>query len=230
MLRSVPLTATLGVICGLLTFGVHCGGGSGPSGFAGAQVKCQAAVGQLLDCCPDFTPGSLACDTTSFTEGSGCGSPPVIYSYPTLNEDESECILSQSCSSLVSTGVCLRASTLAASGPTQEPADGGALDAFDGGYGFDALEDASADGSECGALDADCEAPSDGGYGLDALEHWLTDADCNLLDTDGEPPSDGGVAVDGPSGDADSDAGVVDAGSGQDSGTELDVFVPSVCP
>ena len=108
--RSLGITITL--ICTSVVFGVRCETGSGPSGFAQAQVDCQAASALLTQCCPGFQPTLLACDITS-TESTtgGCygGSSTTTIMYPTLTATESSCVLGESCSMLVASGVCDRA-------------------------------------------------------------------------------------------------------------------------
>jgi hypothetical protein len=112
--RHVPLTVTVTTICGILVFGVHCGGGpSTGSGFTETQLYCQAAAVQLLDCCPGYVAGFLTCDRQDFqaSQSSSCAGTTSnsTTNYPTLSLSESTCILNESCQELVATKVCSRA-------------------------------------------------------------------------------------------------------------------------
>jgi hypothetical protein len=78
------------------------------------ELECEQAANQLAGCCPGFEVRKLSC---SYTDG--CGT-----SYPALTIDESECIVSESCSTLQKTEVCARA---AAAVPIMSTDDGGGL-------------------------------------------------------------------------------------------------------
>ena len=157
--RHVPLFATLTSICAALVFGVHCGGPgnstSGASGFAEAQLDCQAAVGQLVDCCPGFGPGNLMCDGTKHTASvSSCaGTTTGTTTYPTLSQSESLCITGETCAELTATKVCSRAIRVLGMAPrTIVTHVGGASDQT---Y----YEDAPVDGSELPDADAGLVCP-----------------------------------------------------------------------
>ena len=64
------------------------------------ELDCEEAVSVLEHCCPDFPATSVSC----VYDSSGCSTV-----YPDIPIDESKCIRSESCESLVSTGVCARA-------------------------------------------------------------------------------------------------------------------------
>lgn len=66
------------------------------------ELDCEEAVSVLEGCCPGFQSSELQC---VYQAPQGCG--PTTY--PAITEDESTCIRGESCSLLVSSGVCARA-------------------------------------------------------------------------------------------------------------------------
>jgi hypothetical protein len=68
------------------------------------ELECEEAVSHLMQCC-GFTPSTTYC--TYVAPSGGCDSSPPIY--PALDPTESECIRSESCGDLASSGVCKRA-------------------------------------------------------------------------------------------------------------------------
>jgi hypothetical protein len=117
MIRHVPLCFTLGTICSTLVFGVHCaGGGSVGSGFTETELYCQEAAAELQQCCPGYDPTETYCNrgpTPGSEESSSClgTTSTSAQMYPTLTLAESSCILDETCSMLLSTGVCTRATS-----------------------------------------------------------------------------------------------------------------------
>jgi hypothetical protein len=115
MIRHVPLCATLATICLPLVFGVHCaGGGSIGSGFTQVELYCQEAAAELEQCCPGYDPKRTYCNlgpTPESDDSSSCLGTTTNTSlmYPTLTLAESTCVIDETCSKLVSTGVCTRA-------------------------------------------------------------------------------------------------------------------------
>jgi len=109
----------LAAICYVLVFGVHCVGAGDTSGFARAQLDCEAAVALLTQCCPGFEPRRVSCGRRDDQETSGCifSTTTTYVEEPNLHEAESECILSESCDSLVATGVCKRVENAVRNGP-----------------------------------------------------------------------------------------------------------------
>jgi len=65
------------------------------------ELDCEEAVNVLEDCCPGFDTSPLQC----IHQTNGCGSGTS----PALSQQDSSCIRSQSCATLVSSGVCQRA-------------------------------------------------------------------------------------------------------------------------
>jgi hypothetical protein len=63
------------------------------------ELDCEEAVSHLQDCCPHFDSSKIDCTYTS-----ACST-----TYPAISIPQSACIRSQSCSQLVSAGVCGRA-------------------------------------------------------------------------------------------------------------------------
>jgi hypothetical protein len=82
-------------------------------GLRDDELDCEQAASQLASCCPGFEPTELSCAYGP----SGCNT-----SFPALTVAESECIVSESCPTLVSTGVCARAMEAL---PIQTTNDGG---------------------------------------------------------------------------------------------------------
>jgi hypothetical protein len=85
------------VIAGPLlgAFVAHC-----DNGWRQDELDCQQAANQLLQCCPGFDASVLYCNY----DNTGCQT-----SYPALTIAESQCIVDESCTTLISTGVCTRA-------------------------------------------------------------------------------------------------------------------------
>ncbi len=82
-------------------------------GLRDDELYCEQAANELAGCCAGFDPTNLSCTYGS----SGCQT-----SYPALTVAESDCILAESCASLVSTRVCARAMEAL---PIQTTGDGG---------------------------------------------------------------------------------------------------------
>jgi hypothetical protein len=94
--RHLPQWARLSLLGGMaLLFAIQCQGG-----LRQDEVECEQAANQLENCCPAFDVTMLNCSYSS----NGCSTV-----YPALTIAESECIASESCAQLVSTGVCSRA-------------------------------------------------------------------------------------------------------------------------
>ncbi len=66
------------------------------------ELDCEEAVSVLEGCCPGFYGSELQC---VYSAPQTCG--PTTY--PALSEDAAACIRGESCSQLVSSGVCARA-------------------------------------------------------------------------------------------------------------------------
>ena len=64
------------------------------------ELDCEEAVSVLEGCCAGFRGSALQCQYTSDCNGT---------TYPAITVDASACIRGESCSELVSTGVCQRA-------------------------------------------------------------------------------------------------------------------------
>lgn len=65
----------------------------------GDELHCENAVTRLDECCGELQVDAAYCEHTE-----GCG---VVY--PTIDEDDAECIAEASCAELVQGGVCERA-------------------------------------------------------------------------------------------------------------------------
>jgi hypothetical protein len=66
------------------------------------ELDCQQAAEQLSKCCPGFQPLSLNC---TYTQGSDdCGGSRT----PDFTIPESQCIVGESCDTLLATRVCMR--------------------------------------------------------------------------------------------------------------------------
>jgi hypothetical protein len=70
------------------------------------EFLCENAVSHLQKCCEGFTASHISCKY----DDSGCGGTI----YPEFNVDQSNCILAESCATLVSSGACSRATALPA--------------------------------------------------------------------------------------------------------------------
>jgi hypothetical protein len=66
-----------------------------------SELDCEEAVSVLIGCCPGFQAPQLQC----VYDDQGCNGT----TYPALSSDDSTCIRSESCASLVKSGVCARA-------------------------------------------------------------------------------------------------------------------------
>ncbi len=78
------------------------------------EIDCEQAVAYLQGCCPDWAGATVAC-----TYDSGCGSTTET----ALSIDQSQCILGESCSQIVATGICDRVKNLTS--PTVDDGFGG---------------------------------------------------------------------------------------------------------
>jgi hypothetical protein len=65
------------------------------------ELDCEEAVSVLESCCPEFQASQLQC----VYDDQGCSGT----TYPALSEGDSACIRSETCATLVSSGVCSRA-------------------------------------------------------------------------------------------------------------------------
>jgi hypothetical protein len=65
------------------------------------ELDCEEAVSVLASCCPGFQSSQLQC----IYDDPGCGGT----TYPALTLSDSACIRSETCATLVSSGVCSRA-------------------------------------------------------------------------------------------------------------------------
>ncbi len=63
------------------------------------EIQCENAVAQLERCCAGFHPDQSYC-----TYSEGCG-----VAYPTITEDDSECIVRMSRGDILAAGICERA-------------------------------------------------------------------------------------------------------------------------
>ncbi len=77
------------------------------------KLDCELAVSHLQDCCPSLDARQMDC----FYEQDCGGSEPDTY--PIFTIAQSQCLRDQSCSTLVSGGVCSRLNAIAASTDTQ---------------------------------------------------------------------------------------------------------------
>lgn len=119
----------MSVIVFEFVLGVNCLGptssswSSAASGFGENELRCQAASVTLAECCPGFDPRGFLCDGAQFESTSypGCGSggaqTRTVTTYPSLSASESLCVQQEPCATLLSTGVCARATRRAAFGP-----------------------------------------------------------------------------------------------------------------
>ncbi len=258
--KNASLYVTLALISFVFPFSVDCGDGGGsvdaPSGWGEAQIKCQGAVQQLEQCCPDFEPGSIACDTPVHSNSGSAGCFDIFgpsesftaTTFPTLTSTETACILAEACEALVRTGVCERARLLAAN-PAQSVTTGGGSSSAGCGYASGSTPDVVTPLSECGAnvQDAsDAYVPPhfvDSSSGADTLENdGAADAGGS---GEGGADGDGGlvsdvVTTDAPSSDTgntgteDFDAQPPGMQEPVDCGEPLDaappIFTGQVCP
>jgi hypothetical protein len=65
------------------------------------ELDCEEAVSVLASCCPGFQDSQLQC----VYNAAGCSGT----TYPALTMGDSSCIRSETCATLVSSGVCSRA-------------------------------------------------------------------------------------------------------------------------
>ncbi|HEY1694414.1 MAG TPA: hypothetical protein VGG39_19730 [Polyangiaceae bacterium] len=75
------------------------------NGMRQDELDCEEAVAVLDHCCNAFPSSFVNCTY----EAPGCGAPAV---YPSISTPESQCIRAESCSALVTSGVCDRAAAL----------------------------------------------------------------------------------------------------------------------
>ena len=68
------------------------------------ELECEDAVAYLQGCCPDWAGATVAC-----SYDSGCGSVTET----ALSIDESQCILAESCTQIVASGICDKVKNLA---------------------------------------------------------------------------------------------------------------------
>jgi hypothetical protein len=73
-------------------------------GLSQDQLDCEEAVSYLQGCCPGFQ----ASETVACESDQGCGTSTD----PALSISDSQCIVSLSCSDLVSRGICARVQNL----------------------------------------------------------------------------------------------------------------------
>jgi hypothetical protein len=67
------------------------------------EFDCENAVAHLRQCCPGFNPSAVQCN---YIPAQGCDDTTT---YPEYDIVESDCIRAESCSALIATGVCDRA-------------------------------------------------------------------------------------------------------------------------
>src|ERR1700761_6019438 len=67
------------------------------------ELDCEQAIAYLQGCCPDFGGATVAC-----SYDSGCGTTVST----ALSIEESQCILSESCSQIVASGLCEKVKNL----------------------------------------------------------------------------------------------------------------------
>lgn len=72
------------------------------------DTECQEASALLQECCPGFEATRMRCSTSYVSTGCGSDAAPPRTIPPTMSQGEMECILENSCSSLVSKGICAR--------------------------------------------------------------------------------------------------------------------------
>ncbi len=84
------------------------------NGIRHDELSCEEAVSRLSECCAGFRASNVDC---SYTASQGCGTFPT---YPQIGLTASECIRSQSCDSLQSSGVCDRAAMQPAAQPQDD--------------------------------------------------------------------------------------------------------------
>jgi hypothetical protein len=63
------------------------------------ELRCEEAVARLKECCDGFDVHRIDC----YYAATGCGTY-----YPAITISESRCITSESCATIVATGVCSR--------------------------------------------------------------------------------------------------------------------------
>ncbi len=68
------------------------------------ELRCENAVAWLQRCCQGFDPDASYC-----RYADSCG---VVY--PTISEDDAECIVGMSCGDIAAAGICERAATAVA--------------------------------------------------------------------------------------------------------------------
>ncbi|MGO8998124.1 MAG: hypothetical protein ACLQVI_32800 [Polyangiaceae bacterium] len=74
----------------------------GCPGIRQDELECEDAVSLLQECCPGFVASNVDC---TYTQGS-CEAGTI---YPEISISQAECIRSESCQELRSSGVCARA-------------------------------------------------------------------------------------------------------------------------
>jgi len=79
----------------ILMHTTRCNGGLSPD-----ELYCEQAAAYLQQCCPGFDPTALNCNY------SACSN--ALTELPALSLDESKCIVNETCSRLVESGVCTR--------------------------------------------------------------------------------------------------------------------------
>ena len=91
-------------------------------------VYCEEALSYLASCCPNFDAGAVSCQYAYYSGATCFDKDGVPSGYaPTFRQSESQCILDESCKTLVSTGVCERAQSadMAAAFPPDASVDTG---------------------------------------------------------------------------------------------------------
>ena len=97
--RRVPIAAlAIGLLTGAPT--IH---------YDFDDVDCEAAMGHLADCCPDFFPEKHYCGGT--TGGLGCRGGGR---YPDLSAEDSQCVIGLDCQDIRSRNLCAAVDALPA--------------------------------------------------------------------------------------------------------------------
>jgi len=104
--RTSAVTRWIKLVIGILGLSTLVADG----GLTQDQLDCEEAVSYLQGCCPGFQ----ASETVACESDQGCGSSTE----PALSISDSQCIVSLSCSDLVSQGICARVVNL--SSPTSD--------------------------------------------------------------------------------------------------------------
>lgn len=104
----IGLTVALGVAIMMACSSGDDDGGTDNNQFRGDVLDCENALSYLQQCCgKSFDPTAVECHHL-FEKDEGCGDSKVTKQDPDLNEDESDCILDQSCDAIRKNNVCPR--------------------------------------------------------------------------------------------------------------------------